>query len=166
MPALSVQIPQVAELLLEKSADKEHRSHLGTPLVIASRYGKAGIVKLLLAKKAHTDPKDFDGFQDTALKKAAENGHTGIFTSLLEARAGCPDEDRRKTEGNSFFVAPINVLNSVVFNDAFGAEKILDAICHKADARDVPQSKSNNLQHTRARRKRIEHAIMQPERYK
>ena len=160
MLALRVQIPQVAELLLEKSADKEHRSHLGTPLVIASRYGKAGIVQLLLAKKAHTDPKDFDGFQDTALKKAAENGHTDIFTSLLKEGAGSPDE------GNSFFVAPINVLNSVVFNDAFGAEKILDAICHKADARDVPQSKSNNLQHTRARRKRIEHAIMQPERYK
>ena len=31
-------------------------SNLGTPLVIASRYGKAEIVKLLLARKADTDP--------------------------------------------------------------------------------------------------------------
>ena len=82
--------------LIEAGADVNLRNSLGvTPLFMASRYGHAGVVELLLANKADVNVvRKTDGV--TSLMVASQDGHTEVVDLLLANKA---DVNAARTDG-------------------------------------------------------------------
>jgi ankyrin repeat protein len=67
----------IVKKFIEYGADVNEKSNGMTPLMVAARYNKTEIIKLLLSKGAVLSAKDKNGF--TALKYAAlSNAHEAI----------------------------------------------------------------------------------------
>jgi ankyrin repeat protein len=86
------------EQLLAAGADINSRDQANdTPLIVASRNGHKGVVKLLLGNKS-IDVDASNHSQFTALTSACEHGHTEIAESLLTAGANA---NFRTSEGQT-----------------------------------------------------------------
>ena len=77
----------ICALLLERGADPSIRNKDGeTPILPASSYGKADVVKLLLQNRA-TEVDVLDGKGRTPLSYAMEHGHEEVLKHLINAGA-------------------------------------------------------------------------------
>ncbi|KAF7519499.1 hypothetical protein G7054_g13078 [Neopestalotiopsis clavispora] len=72
----------VVKLLLERGPDAAVRECNGNPLLRAAEDGREDIGKMLLARGADIEPRDYD--QNTPLSRAASKGHVDIVKLLLE----------------------------------------------------------------------------------
>ncbi len=71
---------RVKELLSQKADANEPGAQGATPLIAAARMGRADLVRLLL--DAGAEPEWHDDSQETALLKAAANGHRDVCAEL------------------------------------------------------------------------------------
>ena len=71
---------ETVKKFVEYGADVNEKSNGMTPLMVAARYNKAEIIKFLIAKGAHPDEKDENGF--TALKYAELSNATEAIQLL------------------------------------------------------------------------------------
>lgn len=77
--------PEVVKSLLETNANVNAHGRWGAPLVTASLHGREAIVRQLL--KHGADANVNAGYHFTALRAAADSGHTNIVRMLLEGGA-------------------------------------------------------------------------------
>ena len=92
-------MPMAVELLLEKGADLNARSHFNmTPLYLAAREGKIATVKLLLERGADIEARCNSAYNYTPLMAAAYWGHESTVELLLKTGANI---EPREIYGNT-----------------------------------------------------------------
>lgn len=82
---------RVAEALLRAGAKLEASTPYGTALTFAAMSGQTPMMKLLLARGAHSDPQRPDGI--TVLMMAASSGDPAIIRDLLSRKAAVNAKD-------------------------------------------------------------------------